>query len=385
MKILHFSSNDDKFGSAKCLKELVVQEKLHGHTPVVVTPNRNNINLFCDKNDIENYSVNYQQFMIPKHNIWLIFKIKFLIRKAQYFLGINKSVKNAEQLIDLSSIDLIHTNLSIISIGALIAKKHHIKHVWHIREFGKEDFNMHSFMKNYISFMNRHCDRFIAISDVIRNKWIEKGIDANKIFTCYDGVEAPSDERHHVSREDGIMKIALCGSLCAAKGQDELVRAVSMLPSEIKNCITVDLYGSGTKAYTEYLQKLILDNKLTNVNLKGYTDNLLKKLEEYDVGMICSKSEGFGRITVEYMLAKLYIIASDTGANPELLVNGNYGKIYKKSDIASLSKAIETAFAEYKTSCIGELAYKHAMENFIISDNIEKLLTLYETTIYLDA
>ena len=55
MRILHFSSSDGIFGSAQCLKELLVQEVINGHTPIVVTPQKNQINSFCDDNKIENY------------------------------------------------------------------------------------------------------------------------------------------------------------------------------------------------------------------------------------------------------------------------------------------------------------------------------------------
>lgn len=48
----------------------------------------------------------------------------------------HRALKVIENEVDLSSIDLIHTNSNRDGLGALINKKYGIKHVWHLREFG---------------------------------------------------------------------------------------------------------------------------------------------------------------------------------------------------------------------------------------------------------
>ena len=55
---------------------------------------------------------------------------------------------------------------------------------------------------------------------------------------------------------------------------------------------------------------------------------------------MCSKAEGFGRVTAEYMHAGLGVIASDCGANPELIQNEKTGLLYNKVDTTSLTKKI---------------------------------------------
>ena len=56
----------------------------------------------------------------------------------------------------------------------------------HIREFGKLDFNMKSYRKEYIKFLNENVTCFIAISEAIKQYWINQGISNKKINTIYD-------------------------------------------------------------------------------------------------------------------------------------------------------------------------------------------------------
>lgn len=381
MKILHFASSDGKFGSAQCLKELLKYEIMYEHQPIVITPKWNQINEYCNQNGIVNYVINYQQFMIPKHDSWPLFIIKYLIRKFEYHMKINKAIKKVESIVDMSSVSIIHTNVSVISIGALVAKRNNIPHVWHIREFGKEDFHFYSVFYNYINFMNEHANRFISISDVVKNTWIKKGIDANKIATYYDGVELEK-ERNLKEVLSSDVNIIMTGALSETKGQKLLIQAISQLDDRIKKDIKVDIYGSGMNGYEKYLQKLI-DDKLLNstVFLKGYDKRIRETMLNYDIGVICSASEGFGRVTIEYLLSKLVVVASNSGANPELLSEGKYGILFEPSNPSDLANAITKALQVYKNIARREDAYDYASKNYAINVNANKIISLFQQTI----
>ena len=57
-----------------------------------------------------------------------------------------------------------------------------------------------------------------------------------------------------------------------------------------------------------------------------------------DVGLMLSRNEAFGRVTVEYMMQNLAVIASDTGANPEIIKNGLTGLLYHYGDAVHLAE-----------------------------------------------
>lgn len=376
MRILHFTSSDGKFGSAKCLIELLKYEIISGDNPIVVTPKHNQINEFCAKNHIENHVIDYQQYMIPKHNVLPIFCIKYVVRLIEYYLKINNAIRIVEKTIDLNSIDVIHTNVSVVSIGAMLAKRNNIPHVWHIREYGKEDFHFVSVIPNTISFMNRHVSVFIAISDAVKETWIKRGISRNHIVTCYDGVEEIPCIKEMKQNEQRI-RLVMTGAISETKGQKRLIEAIDCLPVKIKGSIELDIYGTGQEIYVKKLKELIDKKKLKNVNLKGYEENIRQLLPMYDIGIICSKSEGFGRVTVEYMLSKLLVVASNSGANKELLDNGECGILFEPESNDSFVKALVEAIETCKSSLKIQKAYTYARENFVIKNNIQRIRKVF--------
>ena len=79
---------------------------------------------------------------------------------------------------------------------------------------------------------------------------------------------------------------------------------------------------------------------LSQINFLGSINDVHERLGNYQIGLMCSRAEGFGRVTAEYMHAQLGVIASDSGANPELIQDGVNGLLFKSGDAKSLSECI---------------------------------------------
>lgn len=379
MRILHFASSDGIFGSAKCLTELLKYEISVGDIPIVITPKVNQINKFCDEQKIVNYVVNYQQFMIPKHDSFPVFLYKYFFRLVEYYLKILGAVKQVEKIIDFSHVDIVHTNVSVISIGAIVAKRNNKPHIWHIREYGKEDFHFVSVITDTIAFMNKNTSKFIAISEAVRENWIKRGIDVKKIVTRYDGVEDVQDDEVQKAemRDTATVKIVMAGAISETKGQAKLIEAIKHLPPTYKDRIIIDIYGSGQEKYVAHLKQLIKRESLSNIHFKGYSNDIRKILSNYDIGVICSKSEGFGRVTVEYMLSKLLVVASNSGANREILNNGKCGILFDIESEDDLSTALIEAIEDCKNRSKVEQAYLFAKQNFIFKDNAKRIREVF--------
>ena len=101
----------------------------------------------------------------------------------------------------------------------------------------------------------------------------------------------------------------------------------------------------------------------------------------YDIGVVCSASEGFGRVTVEYMLSKLVVVASNSGANPELLCNGEYGLLFRTFDEKDLSLVLVDAISKSKDREFRERVSKYAENQFLIENNAEKILKCFDSLI----
>lgn len=308
--------------------------------------------------------------------------IKYPVRLVQYLIGRYIGCFLLGQEIDWDEIDVIHANSSREDFGAILGRKYHKPVVWSIREFGDLDYRCFCYRRRYIQYMNQHADTCIAVSDVVRKHWIEKGISPQKIVTIYDGVNEEIVAKKDFSLADNHkLRFVLLGSVQETKGQNRLVEAIGMLPKEKIDRVSVDLVGGVTKS--RFLSRLITriqELKLEQtVKLLGFQENFRQHLSEYDGGLMCSNSEAFGLVTVEYMAAGLPVIAAGTGANPELIVDGECGFIYNPKDPVDLTKKIET-FIDHPNlyAEMGRKAVIRVNESFSLKKGIMVLYRLYE-------
>lgn len=114
------------------------------------------------------------------------------------------------------------------------------------------------------------------------------------------------------------------------------------------------------------------------VKFKGYQKDVGNYLSQYDIGLMCSRDEGFGRVTVEYMMTGLCVIASDTGANPELIEDGVSGLLYQYGDIRSLAGAIRKCVEEPDLRCrLSERGRLRANTEFTATRNAMQVYEVY--------
>ena len=144
--------------------------------------------------------------------------------------------------------------------------------------------------------------------------------------------------------------------------------------------ISIDILGDGPKEYVNSLKEYVKKNNLNKVvSFCGYKSNVRELLSKYDIGFMCSYSEGFGRVTVEYMMAGLCTIASNTGANSELIKNKETGVLFDYSNIEDLKSKIAWCINNYKeVKNIGKNSKQISLKNFTSEINSKNVFELYQ-------
>lgn len=338
MKVLVIASSNDSYGVAESLMTLVLALAEETEIePVVLTKKRNKINMRCDEAGIENHSYWYADIMAgAAYSGCFMRTIKHIVKYLLYLLGCITKYGVFFCGINFKEIDIVHTCHNRIDIGAFIAKRLKVPHVWHIREFGEEDYDVHIYKRNCIKYMNDNADSFIAISSAVAEKWLERGISGEKMQIVYNGVDSRVFYPDHHEKTD-IVRVVISSRVQPSKGQLQLVQAVADMPGEYRSKFEVDIIGSAYHDYELSLKKVISENKLENVvRLKGHCNNISEIVRKYDIGVVCSRAEAFGRVTAEYMMSGLAVIASDTGANRELIIDGESGILYRYDDAKDL-------------------------------------------------
>lgn len=384
MKVLFISAGDYKYGAPKSMFELMVSLKnTYGVEPVLLTKKHNELNEKCDRLGIENYSFWSRDIMAGSaYRNPLLNLMKQCVKYCLYIWGGITQGQVSSCGIDFDSIDIIHTNLNRNDIGAYISRRYNIPHIWHLRELGNKEYKVRPYRIDVIGYMNRNADWFIAISETVRRAWAERDLDNQKIRVIYNGLNVCEFKQREEHRSDKI-KIVMTGHIQPTKGQDQLIRAIELLPDDVRSRISVDIYGEAYHDYKNYLLKFVHRANLEKiVNFCGYCNNVPEKLSEYDVGIVASKAEGFGRVTAEYMLAGLMVIASDTGANSELIEDGKSGLIYKYGNIQDMAEKIErTVNNPSLINEAGKRARKEAEEKYSNERYTREVYQLYQEII----
>lgn len=384
IRVLYIASSDaGTGGSGKSLCEMVdLLKKSYNVEPIVINTNHNNLNHILDQAGIDNFSVGYKMNICQEESSKIKTLIKYIIKYLAYCIAIPFSILKIETSVDLKTIDVIHINNSTQDIGVLIGKKYDIPVIWHIREFGEKDFNFLYFKPNMAKYISDNAVKVIAISDAIKRDWLEKGIDSQKIVTIMHGINP--DGIHMANHTNEKVRIIFSGRIIKQKGQEAFIDSLAILPDKTKRLISVDFFGTGDIHYLSFLEEKVKNLGLEQiVCFKGYTKNIKEELSHYDIGVVNSRCEGMGRTTIEYMTAGLCVLASNRGANLEIIDNGETGYIYDIEDSASLTNIIEFLCRDRKKILfIGEKARQKALTQYSIKKNVWAYRKIYEEVVW---
>lgn len=369
-KILFVSGSTVGYGADYSMISAINQLKKN-YSVMVILPGYGRTTDLLINNSIE--------FMIVPFKTWYHFDQSFI---GRYIKPIVKLILNTIFLFDTKeylykknySPQLIYSNsfTNYYSIFLSICTKS--KFIQHVREFGKDDFNW-AFdfgFKNSCRLVNRYASKIIFISKTVR-KTYENYFDNTKLELVYNGV--PCKYTKKKKKTSDLIKLVMTGRLSFEKRQEQLIMAIDEIVknrSDIK--LIVDIYGDGPDEVK--LLNMISNYKLGDIiKLKGYSTEI--NLDEYDIGIICSISEGFGRVTAEYMAAQLAVIGANSGATPELIDDGITGYLYDKDSFHDLAtKIIKLVDDPDKIILYGEngyLKYKKLFSEERYAKDIEKI------------
>ena len=372
MKVLYIVGGEgNRYGSEIIAIDLISAGKKIGIEYVVVTATKGAVSEACDQLGVENYVVPFRFFVYKAMSSPYLNLLKKIIWKTRAEYLTRRAVIIIEKMVDMTTIDLIHTNLSRDLLGGILAERNRIPHVWHIHELYRAHYQLSFLRENQVQWMAEHAERFIAISKTVENDWIEGGIPKEKLKVVYNGIDLSRIEQKSDFSEGDSLKLVMVGHIVPAKGQELVITGLSKLPKKVRRNVIFDCYGEGTGDYKEKLRQLAeaLD---VNFSLKGYCSDIGSVLKEYDAGINYSRGEGFGLSTVEYMAAKICPIVSNTGANEELIDSDRNGFVFDYNDTNAFAELLVRL---YKNRQLLSSAACAAREDAILRYSLDQMET----------
>lgn len=286
----------------------------------------------------------------------------------------------AKKVVFEYGVNIIYTNTIVIDYGICISTKMGIPHVWHIREFGKEDhgLSLRKGERNLYKNMEKS-KAIIYISSAIANKYRPNMKQNVPQYVIHNDISKIFINPRKSYNMDSLnpLHAAIIGTIQEGKGQLEAIRAVEIVN---KDFLKVILHIAGKKEgiyYKELLSYVKKKNLEHYIFFDGFIEDVNSYRSKMDIGIVASANEAFGRVTIEGMLSELAIIGANEAGTLELIEDGVNGVLYQKGNEVQLEKILNQFFNNRNMmKQIAETGYKQAVDKYTTHRAAKEIATL---------
>lgn len=233
---------------------------------------------------------------------------------------------------------LVYSNSSVFAAGALAAAELGLPHVWHLREFGRRDYDLLPDAGLVLARLAyRTADAAIYVSHALRRALAGRRPPPNS-HVIYNGVatEAQFEERRRAAESlrgrSQPFTFALVGRFRESKGQAVALRAFAELAAshpQTRLLLVGGAGGTGDQTYFDHCRALAGELGVADrVEFWGYVPDPERAFLAADCALMCSRSEAMGRVTAEAMTACRPVIGYEAGGTSELIARDSTGLLY---------------------------------------------------------
>lgn len=189
----------------------------------------------------------------------------------------------------------------------------------------------------------RKADRFIVLSNELRDEVVTAGFPADRVCFRPNGVDDKyfhADGRTQPGYGNKTFHFLFVGRLDQHKGVDILLHALAAM-KDVSGWV-LSLYGDGP--LLAQLRELSIQLGLNrHVKFKGHSEDMPNIYRNADLLVLPSLHEGMPNVVLEAMACGLPILATDIGGCRELLQDWAPDWLVKSADADALSLALQHA------------------------------------------
>ncbi|MCH2195580.1 glycosyltransferase [Kordia sp.] len=297
----------------------------------------------------------------------------FLNRKSTFDLG---AIKRLKSFIKENDIKIVHahaTSFFIVFLTKLIYPK--FKMVWH-DHYGNSEFlaerkafaiKMASYMMNGVISVNQRlkdwAEQNLAVSKVVYLSNFPVKSETVKANTKLKGVDGK--------------RIVCLANLRPQKDHLLLLQAFKMVQKEEW---TLHLVGKDFEDdYSRQIKLYIHDHDLSGkVFVYGSREDVSHILNQCDIGVLSSKSEGLPIALLEYGLHELAALVTNVGECSRVVSDETKGYLVPPNEVSQFSEKLALLIEnEYECFAKAKELTKHIQENFAQKAIIQQLLSFY--------
>jgi colanic acid/amylovoran biosynthesis glycosyltransferase len=286
----------------------------------------------------------------PKNSETVLLADPSLLNQIKYVCSRSPKKEVVSKFKD--NIELIHAHFAIDGVYAMkLAKELDVPLIVTLHGFdvtrSLKDMLLDFKPSFYNYFINRKelfekADKFICVSDFIRQKAIEAGFPENKLITHYIGIDVEQFSFREKLPDDQI--ILHVARLVEKKGTTYLLKALAQVRENIPN-VKLVIIGDGPlrSKLEDEAKSLDLEE---NVEFLGVQPNTVVKKWLDKASLMCVPSivadngdaEGLGIVNLEAAAKGVPVVAFASGGIVEAVVDGVTGYLVPEKNIKLLSK-----------------------------------------------
>jgi glycosyltransferase involved in cell wall biosynthesis len=295
-----------------------------------------------------------------------IFVNENIKHETRSIYGYLKGIYDIYKFVKINKIDIIHShhhyagNISNI-VCKILGKKNIFTNHGIIPKLGILNY----FPSNNIISVNEH-----------NYNYIKQNVRYKKIFLIRNGIKRDKCGESNIKGKK--LKILVASRLVLHKGIEIYLKAVSLLPKQIKEQCYFYVAGEGKdKNYFEeinakYSSGVIFLNKISNIQKLLCKTNIL-------INPTIS-TEGFPTILVEAGLQRNLVISSNFLGYDSILKDNINSLIFKLGDEKALMEKLREAILSYNEyQSIIDNFYLLCKKNFSVEEMVKKTMFVYES------
>jgi len=194
---------------------------------------------------------------------------------------------------------------------------------------------------------DRFVDRFLVNSRAVAEHLVaQERVRRDRVRVIYNGYLFGSEtgppleglrERLGVGATDPILGIV--ANLRPVKRHADLLRAFALVRGRHPKAHLLLL---GTGPLQADLEALVAELGLgASVHFLGSLTDVIPIVKHFDVGVLCSESEGFSNAVIEYMACGVPTVCTNVGGNTELIRDGVDGYLVEPGRVPALASKLE--------------------------------------------
>jgi len=304
-----------------------------------------------------------------------------------YNLNFARQLRKCSRFIKESNIEIVHTHDFYTNVfGILAARMAKVKlKIASKRETGGMRSKQQKIVEKRIFGF---ADAIVVNSKAVEDYLIAEGIPAEKLRVVYNGLDLerlkPKEtDRRKICEEFGlptgenIKFVTLVANLRhAVKNQPMFLRAAKTVAEKFPDAHFI-LAGEGElKKELENLAKQL--NVSDKTHFIGGCTRVPELLSVSFAGVLTSFAEGFSNSILEYMAARLPIVATNVGGANEAIIENETGYIVESNDDEAMAnRLIELLQNEAKARSFGEKGREVVEKFFSCEAQLKKTLSIY--------